>query len=325
MTAAATTASDPRAAEIAQAMEQRVAHVVLGKANEVRLAMAVMLAGEHLLLDDAPGVGKTTLGTALARVIGGTMSRVQGTPDLMPTDLTGSAIYDPRTGEWGYRPGPLHAHVVLVDELNRITPRTQSALLEAMAEGQITVDGTSRRTPDPFMVVATMNPAGDAGTFALTSSQVDRFAMSISLGGPDRPTERDLLRGNGGRDAVPQIDPVIPIHLMPRLQGVVAGVHVSDVIIDYVLDLADRVRSGSHLSIRGPQAVLATSRALALLEGRDHVVPDDVQSVSIPCLAHRLVATGLPPAVVTDRINTALDDIAVPVGTGRGGDRRGGT
>lgn len=303
---------NPRIADAARSIEHRVAVAVLGKSAQVRLATASLIAGQHLLLDDVPGVGKTTLGSSLARVVGGVMGRVQGTPDLLPTDLTGSSVYDQSTGEWSYRPGPLQSNVVLVDELNRITPRTQSALLEAMAEGTVTVDGVTRPVPVPFLVVATMNPVGTPGTFPLTTGQLDRFGATLHLGPVDRATERRLLQGDGGRPAVEHIEPVFPVELLPELQAIVAEVHVADRVLDYALDLCDEIRVMTHLSLRAPQALLAMGRALAVLDGRSFVIPDDVQALAVPCLAHRLAAEGEPVDRCEARVRSVVEERAVP-------------
>lgn len=295
-----------------RALEARVGSVLLGKAPQVRLAVAALLAGEHLLLNDLPGVGKTTLGAALARVIDGELGRVQGTPDLLPTDLTGYSVYHQHSGTWTYRPGPLMAHVVLVDEVNRITPRTQSALLEAMAEGQVTVDGITRRLPRPFLVVATMNPLGSAGTFPLTAGQLDRFGLALSLGPIDRPTQRLVLRGQGGPPALDQVEPVLPADLLPDLQGYVAQVQLSDLVLDYVLDLCQVLERHGHLSARAPGSVVALARALAVLDGRTFVVPDDVKRLAVGCLAHRLAGEGEAIDSRVLDVCAAVDELAVP-------------
>ncbi len=286
--------------------------MLLGKAAQVRLAVAALLSGEHLLLNDLPGMGKTTLGAALARVIGGDFGRVQGTPDLLPTDLTGYSVYNQHDGAWTHRPGPLQANVVLVDEVNRITPRTQSALLEAMAEGQVTIDGLTRRLPRPFLVVATMNPAGSAGTFPLTAGQLDRFGLALSLGPVDRATQRLVLRGQGGPPALDHLQPVLPVDLLPELQVYVSEVQVSDLVLDYALDLCQALQPHGHLSARAPRALVALARALALLDGRRYVVPDDVKALAVPCLAHRLAAEGEAIDTRAAEVRAALGELAVP-------------
>ena len=303
---------DQAIVDAARAIEERVASALLGKAAQVRIATAALLSGEHLLLNDLPGVGKTTLGAALAKVVDGVFGRIQGTPDLLPTDLTGCSVFNQGTGRWTYRPGPLLANVVLIDELNRITPRAQSALLQAMAEGHMTVDGVTRPVPRPFLVVATMNPAGSAGTFPLTSGQLDRFGATLALGTADRPTERQVLRGQGGYPAVDRIEAVLAVERLPDLQSVIAGVHVSDSMLDYMLDLCEALRPTGHISARGPRSVLAMARALAMLEGRSYAVPDDVKTLAVPCLAHRLVAEGEPLDSRRSIVEAALDEVVVP-------------
>jgi MoxR-like ATPase len=303
---------DPAVVDAARAIEDRVASALLGKATQVRIATAALLSGEHLLLNDLPGVGKTTLGAALAKVVDGVFGRIQGTPDLLPTDLTGCSVFNQGSGRWTYRPGPLLANVVLIDELNRITPRTQSALLQAMAEGHMTVDGVTRPVPRPFLVVATMNPAGSAGTFPLTSGQLDRFGATLALGAADRPTERRVLRGHGGYLAVDRIQAVLPAERLPDMQETIANVHVSDSMLDYVLDVCDALRPTGHISARGPRSILAMARALAVLEGRGYAVPDDVKTLAVPCLAHRLGAEGEPLDSYGPHVQAVLDDVAVP-------------
>lgn len=292
MTAVASPEMDSRIVAAARALESSLGGVVLGKAAQVRLATAALMSGEHLLVNDLPGVGKTTLAAALAKVVDGSFGRVQGTPDLLPTDLTGSSIFNQAESSWVFRPGPIMANVVLVDELNRITPRSQSALLQAMAEGHTTVDGVTRGVPNPFLVVATMNPIGSAGTFPLTIGQLDRFGAAIGLGPVDRDTERLLLRGEGGPVALESLRPIMPAHLLPRVRAVIDQVHMSDALVEYVLDLCDALRPIGHLSTRAGRSMVALARALAVLDGRSYVIPDDVKALAVPCLAHRLSAEG---------------------------------
>lgn len=303
---------DLRIIEVTRAIEDGIAGVLLGKPAQVRIVTAALISGQHLLLNDLPGVGKTTLGAAIAKVIDGSFGRVQGTPDLLPTDLTGSSIYNRSTDVWEFRPGPLLANVVLIDELNRITPRTQSALLQAMAENQLTVEGLTRSMPKPFVVVATMNPAGSAGTFPLTTGQLDRFGATLGLGPVERQVERRLLRGEGGLGALERIKPVLPADLLPELQTVVAAVQCADSVLDYILDLCDEVRSLGHLSARAANALLAMARGLAVLEGRNYVVPDDVKELAVPCLAHRLGAEGDTVDHYDPAIRSRVEDLAVP-------------
>lgn len=303
---------DHRIVAAAQAIEERISSVVLGKPAQVRLATAALIAGEHLLLNDLPGVGKTTLGACLARSLDGLFGRIQGTPDLLPTDLTGSSIFDQVTGTWTFHPGPLLANVVLVDEVSRITPRTQSALLQAMAEGAITVEGETRPVLRPFMVVATMNPIGSAGTFPLTVGQLDRFGLALGLGPADRDVERRILRGEGGMDAINRMRPVLPAALLPDLQRAVAQATTAGPILDYALEICEQLRPLGHLSTRAPRSLVATARALAVLDGRGYVVPDDIKTLAVPCLAHRLAAEGEPIDLHQATVRSAVEALPVP-------------
>ena len=312
MSAVSSVELDDSIVAVSRQIESRLGAVILGKPGQVRLATAALLAGEHLLLNDLPGVGKTTLAMTLAKVVGGSFGRIQGTPDLLPTDLTGASIYNQAEEKWVFRPGPLLTNVTLVDEINRITPRTQSALLQAMAEDRVTVDGITRPLPLPFMVVATMNPAGSAGTFALTAGQLDRFGLCLGLGPVDREVERRLLRGDGGATSLADVEPVLPADLLPELQSVIGGVHVSDSVLDYVLDLCDALRPTGHLSARSARSLLGLSRALAALEGRSFVVPDDVKTLAVPCLAHRLVGEGEPVDARGSQVRSVVEEHPVP-------------
>lgn len=302
--------------EVARAFEKALATVLLGKPVQVRLATAALLSGQHLLLNDLPGVGKTTLGGSLARTIDGTFGRVQGTPDLLPSDLTGVSMYSQRTEEWTFRPGPLFSNVVLVDELNRITPRSQSALLEAMAENHITVDGVSRSVPQPFVVVATMNPSGSAGTFPLTAAQLDRFGLTISIGRPERDVQKALLRGSGGARAALAMKPVMAAAELLGFRNHISKVQVSEPVLEYTLDVCDALSPQGHLSARAPQAVLALARVLAVLAGRPYVVPDDIKHLAVPALAHRLCSEGERVDTHAHAVATALESVVVPAPTG---------
>jgi len=273
---------------------EQASTVVIGDALPLRIAAAAYVASGHILFEDIPGVGKTLLAKTLARLIGGTFGRVQGTPDLLPTDLTGVTVFDDDTRSWTFHRGPLFHNVVLVDELNRATPRTQSALLEAMAERQVTVDGTSHPLPDPFLVVATQNPqSGDLGTFPLVSGQRDRFAVSLSLGLPAREAELRVLHGGGGEPALHELAPIAPIDAWTTLRAEVDDVYVHPRVLEYALDLVDTVRaragSAQPISTRAALMLVRVARGHALVIGRDHVAPDDVQAVAVAVLAHRIL------------------------------------
>jgi MoxR-like ATPase len=302
---------------VAHALTSNVARVVLGKHDRIRLVVAGLLAGGHVLIEDAPGVGKTVLAKAVARSVGGTMGRIQGTADLLPTDITGVTTYDQGTSEWRFRPGPLFHNVVLVDEINRATPRAQSALLEAMAEGHTTVDGVDHLLPTPFFVLATQNPYGDVGTFPLVEGQLDRFAVAVSLGLPDRDAEHALLTGDGGTPELERLMPVIESEdLLRTVAAVNVGVHAAEAVLAYVLDIAEAVRaragSGRGMSPRATLTLLRVAKAYALIEGRDFVAPDDVKVVAVPTLAHRLSAvTGPDSRSAIALVSAAVADTAV--------------
>ncbi|HTN78492.1 MAG TPA: MoxR family ATPase [Acidimicrobiales bacterium] len=297
-----------------------VERVLLGKGPQVRLVVAALLARGHVLIEDAPGVGKTLLAKAVARSIGGTVGRVQGTADLLPADITGVTIFDQERRDWDFRPGPLFNHVLLVDEINRATPRAQSALLEAMAEGHVTVDGSQHELPEPFLVLATQNPFGDAGTFPLIAGEYDRFAVSVSLGLPGREVERELLRGNGGIAALDGLGPVTDPNGLAACQRAVASLHVATAVEDYVLDIAEATRAGSTrlngergISPRATQALLAVAKGYAATAGRSYVTPDDVQAVANAVLAHRMqgdTMVGLTAASAA--VAEMLTSVAVP-------------
>jgi MoxR-like ATPase len=295
-TGAAPPTTAAHAHQLGGGLVDRIAGVVLGDPTPVRHAVAAFLAGGHVLLEDGPGVGKTLLAKALAAGVGGSFARIQGTPDVLPTDLTGLSTWDERERRWVFHAGPLFHHVVLVDELNRATPRTQSALLEAMAERQVTVDGASRALPEPFLVVATQNPEGDLGTFPLVAGQRDRFAVSLSLGLPGRAAELRVLAGHGGDRAVTGVLPLAPPAAWTAVRQAVAAVPVHETVTAHVLDLVDAVRARSGtaqpVSTRAALALLAVARGAAVLAARDHVAPDDVRAVAVPVLAHRVLDAG---------------------------------
>jgi MoxR-like ATPase len=266
--------------------------VIVGKPTQVQDGVACLLAGGHLLIEDVPGVGKTTLAHALARTFGLQFSRVQFTSDLMPSDLSGVSIFDRTTQGFVFHPGPLFAQVLLADEINRASPKTQSALLEAMEEKQVTVEGATRPLPKPFFVIATQNPHDQLGTYALPESELDRFLMRISLGYPDRVAERSLLTGTDTRSKVEALPSLLTAAELQSLQAQVQQVHATDALLNYVQDIMAATRSGKWfvqgLSPRAGIALLRVAKAQALLSGRDYVAPDDVQAILPQTIAHRL-------------------------------------
>ena len=284
------TERDQQALTHAQAQVNRL---VLGKAREVRLAFVALLSDGHLLIEDLPGLGKTTLAHALAATLGLGFQRVQFTSDLLPTDIVGVSIYDAQARRFEFHPGPVFANVLLADEINRAPPRTQSALLEAMAEHQVTVDGTTHRLPEPFFVIATQNPVDLSGPYPLPDSQLDRFLLRLTLGYPDEAAERALLAGEDRRDLIAQAIPALGAEDVLRLRRAVLATHASDALVGYVQALLNRSRHAPDvrmgLSPRAGIALLRAARAHALLHARDHVLPEDVQALFVPVAAHRLV------------------------------------
>ena len=267
--------------------------VIVGKPAQIQDCVACLLAGGHLLIDDVPGVGKTTLAHALSRTFGLQFSRVQFTSDLMPSDLSGVSVYERGKEAFVFHPGPIFAQVLLADEINRASPKTQSALLEAMEEKQVTVEGETRPLPEPFFVIATQNPLDQIGTYALPESQLDRFLMRISLGYPDRAAERALLSGEDRRNVVDKLPSLLTLDELHELQRLVLAVHAADPLLDYVQDLIAATRSGQWfvqgLSPRAGIAVIRAAKAQALLSGRDYVAPDDVQAILPQAVAHRML------------------------------------
>jgi MoxR-like ATPase len=274
-------------------LEDAIASVVRGKPEAIRAAVVALLSRGHLLIEDIPGVGKTTLARALAAALGGTFRRIQFTSDLLPSDIVGVSIYDQHGKVFELKRGPIFANVVLADEINRTTPRTQSALLEAMSENQVSIDDTTHDLDRPFMVIATQNPAEHYGTYPLPESQMDRFLLRVSLGYPARSVERELLRERAGGDPVSSLAPVVDLATVRALQEGVETIRVEDALIDYAMAIVEETRRHPGLAVgvstRGALAWYRGAQAAALAGGRDFVVPDDVKALAIPCLAHRLV------------------------------------
>jgi len=277
------------AQEQIEAVIQRVSRIILGKEDVVRLAVTCLLARGHLLFEDQPGVGKTMLSQALAQALGLGFRRVQFTSDLLPSDILGASVYDRDTAAFHFHRGPVFTQVLLADEINRATPKTQSALLEAMEEGKVTADGSTHPLPEPFFVIATQNPSTQVGTFMLPESQLDRFLMRLALGVPDRGAERALLEGQERRELLRTMEPAMSMVELQQLQNQARAVHAAPALLDYLQDLlaASRVQ-GHGLSPRAGLATLAASRAWALLGGRAMVLPEDIQAVAAPVMGHRL-------------------------------------
>lgn len=270
----------------------QVSSIILGKEHQIRLAIACLLSRGHLLIEDIPGVGKTTLAHALASSLGLGFQRIQFTSDLLPADILGVSIYNRDNSGFQFHPGPIFTQVVLADEVNRATPKTQSALLEAMEEHQVTVDGQTRKLPEPFFVIATQNPAYQIGTFPLPESQLDRFLLRVALGFPDAAAERELLKGEPRRAMLPTLEPALAPGDLLRAQARVLEVHTSDALLDYVQAIARHTRESpdfeAGLSPRAAIALLRAAQAWALIEGRDVVLPEDVQAVLSGVVGHRL-------------------------------------
>lgn len=277
-------------------LEKNIGTVVLGKQEVVRLCLAALFAGEHILLEDVPGVGKTLVGKALARSVSGHFGRLQFTPDLLPSDILGSNVFDSRTAEFVFHKGPIFSNIVLADEINRAPPRTQSALLEAMSEGQVSVDGKTYPLPQPFLVIATQNPFEFEGTYALPESQLDRFLLRSSLGYPNRESERQLLDSHRHGEPVNTLDSVVTCDEVIAIQQAVRDVRVEGSVADYLLDIVHSTRECPELhvgvSTRGGLSHYRAAQAMAFIEGRDYVIPEDVKRLAPAVLAHRVVTKG---------------------------------
>jgi MoxR-like ATPase len=272
---------------------REVGKLLLGKDDQIRLALCCLLARGHLLIEDLPGMGKTTLSHALANVLGLSWNRVQFTSDMLPSDILGVSIYDQTNNAFSFHPGPIFAQLLLADEINRTTPRTQSALLEAMAEGQVTVEGETRELPQPFFVIATQNPIHQAGTYPLPESQLDRFLMRIELGYPEPAAERRMFQRNSNEISAENLEPVLQWEQLEQIRNGVEKVHTSDNLLDYLQRLVGHTRNSAEfacgLSPRGALALLQCARTWALMHGRGHVVPEDLQMVLPSVAGHRLV------------------------------------
>ncbi|MGA0033265.1 MAG: AAA family ATPase [Burkholderiales bacterium] len=299
------------------AVTAQIDGIILGKSQQIRLAVACLLARGHLLIEDVPGVGKTTLAHALATALGLRFQRIQFTSDLLPADILGVSVYNRDTGGFEFHPGPIFTNVVLADEVNRATPRAQSALLEAMEENQVTTEGETRPLPQPFFVIATQNPSHQIGTFPLPESQLDRFLMRIELGYPDAQAERALLNGSDRRDLLGSLKPHLDARQLAELQRKVQQVHASPALLDYLQALVNHTRNSPDfehgLSPRAALAMLHAARAWAFMDGRDHMVPEDMQAVLPAVVGHRLnPSTGPGTTNRDDLVAALLQQVSIP-------------
>jgi len=305
----------PLATRLTQLIDQ-IGSIIVGKRSQIEDCIACMLAGGHLLIEDVPGVGKTTLAHALAVSLGLRFARAQFTADLMPSDLIGVSVYERSRESFVFHPGPVFAQVLLADEINRAGPKTQSALLEAMEEHQVTVEGQTRALPAPFFVIATQNPTDQLGTYPLPESQLDRFLMCITLGYPDRKSERELLVGGDRREAIARLAHVMTPAELIAAQQAVQSVHASEALLDYLQALIQATRSGAWfvegLSPRAGVGVLRAARARALLGGRDYVAPDDVQYVLPQTIAHRLLPVAGAGRGRREQVRAMIEAVALP-------------
>ncbi|MBX3288198.1 MAG: MoxR family ATPase [Acidobacteria bacterium] len=279
-------------AKIAE-LRTAVETVIRGKSDIVRLSLVALFGRGHLLIEDVPGIGKTTLANAMARSLDLSIQRIQFTSDLLPSDVIGLSIFNQGSGEFEWKPGPIFSNIVVADEINRATPKTQSALLEAMAEAQVTVDGISRRLPLPFMVIATQNPTEHHGTYPLPESQLDRFALRLHLGYPSLQDERMILKDRENVNPLDLIEPVMTLKEIIAAQESVAAVRVDDALVEYLLKIVEATRNNDAIELgvspRGSLALFRSAQALALIEGRDYCIVDDIKQLVVPCFAHRLM------------------------------------
>jgi MoxR-like ATPase len=297
---------------------KNVSKVIVGKEKIIELIAVSFICGGHVLIEDVPGLGKTLMVKAFAKTIGGSFKRIQFTPDLLPSDLTGINFYNQKKGEFEFRPGPLFANIILADEINRATPRTQSSLLEAMEEKQVTVDGVTRKLPDPFMVLATQNPVETYGTFPLPEAELDRFFMRIKIGYPSREEEIEIINRNKKKDMLEDIDTIVNTDEVNYLKENFINVKASKEVMDYLLDIVEATRKSESIllgvSPRGSVALFKASQVYALFNGRDYIIPEDIKYLAPFILNHRIITIGASKSKdIYEVINNLLENIKVPV------------
>lgn len=303
---------------ILQSIKENVGKVLVGEERVTNLLLTAMIAGGHVLIEDVPGMGKTVLARSLAKSVDGVFGRVQFTPDLLPSDVTGLNYFDNKSGEFQFSPGPVFCNVLLADEINRATPRTQSALLECMAEGQVTVDGETRKLEKPFFVIATQNPVETLGTYPLPEAQLDRFLMRISMDSPTKAQERRILERFRDSEPLEELGAVCTTAQIVELQAAARKLYIHPVLLDYIVDLAHASRQARGvelgLSPRGSLALMRASQAMALVEGREFVTPEDIKAVGVPVIAHRLAVSGMAGSsqAQKDAALQLLESVALP-------------
>ncbi|MCB1023373.1 MAG: MoxR family ATPase [Acidobacteria bacterium] len=303
-------------------LQEVIGSVILGKKETVKLALVALIAKGHLLIEDVPGIGKTTLANSLANALDLSFQRIQFTSDLLPSDVLGISIYNQREGSFEWKSGPIFANIILADEINRATPKTQSALLEAMAEEQVTIEGVSRKLPLPFMVVATQNPKEHHGTYPLPESQLDRFMLRLHIGYPDLESERRILRDRQQSSPLNRITPVISEDAVREMQKKAKEIFVDDSLVDYLLRIVEQTRNNEAIDLgvspRGSLALFHSAQALALIEGRDFCIPDDIKRLVVPCFGHRIIVRSqnrISAATTNEAeqiLNQILSNISVP-------------
>lgn len=303
---------------ILQSIKENVGKVLVGEERVTNLLLTAMIAGGHVLIEDVPGMGKTVLARSLAKSVDGVFGRVQFTPDLLPSDVTGLNYFDNKSGEFQFSPGPVFCNILLADEINRATPRTQSALLECMAEGQVTVDGETRKLEEPFFVIATQNPVETLGTYPLPEAQLDRFLMRISMDSPTKAQERRILERFRDSEPLEELGAVCTTAQIVELQAAARKLYIHPVLLDYIVDLAHASRQARGvelgLSPRGSLALMRASQAMALVEGREFVTPEDIKAVGVPVIAHRLAVSGMAGSsqAQKDAARQLLESVALP-------------